>query len=114
MTTLTNPFEIARETLRLLATRRIPPTPDNYLTLYHEISGTTPSKEAFPDRQLRALAAALPKNTPEQLRLARQLEESVKASNWDDFRVHLAQFVSTLADCQKLAWAELITNLVRQ
>ena len=114
MTTLTNPFEIARETLRLLATRRIPPTPDNYLTLYHEISGTTPSKEAFPDRQLRALAAALPKNTPEQLRLARQLEESVKASNWDDFRVHLAQFVSTLADCQKLAWAELITNLIRQ
>ncbi len=114
MTTLTNPFQIARETLRLLATRRIPPTPDNYLTLYHEISGTTPSKEAFPDRQLRALAAALPKNTPEQLRLARQLEESVKASNWDDFRVHLAQFVSTLADCQKLAWAELITNLIRQ
>ena len=114
MTTLTNPFEIARETLRLLATRRIPPTPDNYLTLYHEISGTTPSKEAFPDRQLRALAAALPKHTPEQLRLARQLEESVKASNWDDFRVHLAQFVSTLADCQKLAWAELITNLIRQ
>jgi diguanylate cyclase len=40
MTTLTNPFEIARETLRLLAGRRIPPTPDNYLTLYHEIAGT--------------------------------------------------------------------------
>jgi diguanylate cyclase len=114
MTTLTNPFEIARETLRLLATRRIPPTPDNYLTLYHEISGTTPSKEAFPEKQLRALAAALPKNTPEQMRLARQLEESVKASNWDDFREHLAQFVSALADSQKLAWSELITNLVRQ
>ena len=114
MTTLTNPFEIARETLRLLATRRIPPTPDNYLTLYHEISGTKPSKEAFPEKQLRALAAALPKSTPEQLRLARQLEEAVKAANWDDFREYLAQFVNALAEAQKLAWSELISNLIRQ
>lgn len=114
MTTLTNPFEIARETLRLLATRRIPPTPDNYLTLYHEIAGTRPSKEAFPEKQLRTLAAALPKVTPEQLRLARQLDEAVKAANWDDFRDHLAQFVSALAESQKLAWSELISNLIRQ
>lgn len=113
MTTLTNPFEIARETLRLLATRRIPPTPDNYLTLYHQISGTSPSKDTFPEKQLRTLAAALPKNTPEQLRLARQLEEAVKASNWDDFRDHLAQFINTLAESQKLAWSELISNLIR-
>jgi diguanylate cyclase len=114
MTTLTNPFEIARETLRLLATRRIPPTPDNYLTLYHEISGTKPSKEAFPEKQLRTLAAALPKSTPDQMRLARQLEEAVKAANWDDFREHLAQFVNALAESQKLAWSELISNLIRQ
>lgn len=35
-----HPSEIARETLRQLAMRRVPPTPDNYRTLYHEISGT--------------------------------------------------------------------------
>ena len=114
MTTLTNPFEIARETLRLLATRRIPPTPDNYLTLYHEITGTKPAKEAFPEKQLRSLAAALPKSTPDQMRLARQLDEAVKTANWDSFSSHLAQFVSTLAEAQKLAWAELIGNLIRQ
>ena len=39
MSTLTNPFEIARETLKQLATRRVAPTPDNYLTLYNEIAG---------------------------------------------------------------------------
>lgn len=114
MTTLTNPFEIARETLRLLATRRIPPTPDNYLTLYHEISGTRPAQEAFPEKQLRSLAAALPKNSPDQLRLARHLDEAVKAANWDDYRERLTQFVSTLADAQKLAWSDLISNLIRQ
>jgi diguanylate cyclase len=114
MTTLTNPFEIARETLRLLATRRIPPTPDNYLTLYHEISGTKPTQDAFPEKQLRSLAAALPKGTPDQMRLARQLDDAVKAGNWDNFRTHLAQFVNTLAESQKLAWSELIGNLIRQ
>ncbi|HVY06624.1 MAG TPA: diguanylate cyclase [Burkholderiales bacterium] len=34
-----NPTDIARETLRELATRRIAPTPDNYRELYHRIAG---------------------------------------------------------------------------
>lgn len=34
-----NPSEIARETLRQLAIRRTPPTPDNYRALYDEIAG---------------------------------------------------------------------------
>lgn len=114
MTTLTNPFEIARETLRLLATRRIPPSPDNYLTLYHEIAGTKPTENSFPESQLRSLAAALPKASPDQLRLARQLDEAVKAANWDDFKKSLTDFISALAESQKLNWSELITDLLRQ
>lgn len=114
MTTLTNPFEIARETLRLLAVRRIPPTPDNYLTLYHEISGAKPAADPFPEKQLRSLASALPKTTPDQLRLARQLDEAVKSSNWEDYKSRLAEFVGTLAGVQKLAWSELIADLLKQ
>lgn len=115
MTTLNNPFEIARETLRLLASRRIAPTPDNYLTLYHEIAGTKPvANTVFPEQQLRSLAAALPKSSPDQMRLARQLDEAVKAANWDDYREHLANFIATLVESQKLAWSELITDLLRQ
>ncbi|HSG22183.1 MAG TPA: diguanylate cyclase [Azonexus sp.] len=114
MTTLTNPFEIARETLRLLAVRRIPPTPDNYLTLYQEITGAKPAAEPFPDKQLRSLAAALPKTTPDQLRLARQLDEAVKAANWEDYRNRLVEFIGTLAESQKLAWGDLVTDLLRQ
>lgn len=114
MSNLTNPSEIARETLRLLATRRVPPTPDNYLTIYHEIAGTTPNNNAFPEKQLRSLTAALPKGTPEQLRLARQLEEAVKNSNWESYQGHLADFCAALAETQKLAWAELINDLLRQ
>lgn len=36
-----NPIIIARETLRQLASLRIPPTPDNYHKLYDEISGNS-------------------------------------------------------------------------
>ena len=113
MSTLTNPFEIARETLRLLATRRIPPSPDNYQTLYHEIAGTKQLATSFPESELRSLAAALPKASPDQLRLARQLEEAVKAANWDDYKKHLSDFVAGLAESQKLAWSELIADLLR-
>lgn len=109
-----NPFDIARETLRLLATRRIAPTPDNYLTIYHEIAGSKPEPSGFPEPQLRSLAAALPKSTPDQLRLARQLDEAVKAGNWESYKNHLTEFVANLAESQKLAWADLIADLLRQ
>jgi len=114
MSTLTNPFEIARETLRLLAARRIPPSPDNYLTLYHEIAGTKPAGDSFPENQLRSLAAALPKSSPDQLRLARQLDEAVKLANWDDYKKYLSEFVAGLAESQKLGWSDLIADLLRQ
>lgn len=114
MTTLTNPSEIARETLRLLAMRRIPPTPDNYLTIYHEISGTKPAAEAFPEKPLRALSAALPRHTPDQLRLARQLEDALKASQWEDYKNALLGFIQNLTELQKLSWAPLISELIQQ
>lgn len=114
MSTLTNPFEIARETLKQLATRRVAPTPDNYQTLYNEIAGIKGSDGNFPEKQLRSLAAALPKTSPDQLRLARNLDEAVKAGNWDEYKNQLTTFVGNLAETQKLAWAELISDLLRQ
>lgn len=113
MATLNNPSEIARETLRQLAGRRMPPTPDNYRTLYCEISGLE-TDEAFPEKHLRSLATTLPKATPDQLRLARELEAAVKASDWDAYRDRLTEFVNSLAEAQKLEWSDLIGELIRQ
>ncbi len=121
MTTNKNPFEIARETLRLLAARRIAPTPDHYQTLYNEIAGVKTVVEApasagaaFPEKQLRALAAALPKEAPDQLRLARQLEEALRDGNWEDYKKYLTGFVEDLTNIQRLTWGELISDLLRQ
>lgn len=114
MTTLSNPFEIARETLRLLVTRRTPPTPENYRTLYHEISGTPQGHDEATGNLLRSLATALPKDSPDQLRLARRLDDAVKAGNWEDYQSHLVGYIAGLAEAQKLSWAELIADLLRQ
>ena len=114
MATLSNPSEIARETLRLLAVRRIPPTPDNYRTLYNEIAGTADDAEGFPEKSLRSLATALPRSSPDQLRLARALDTAIKNASWDDYRTSLVEFINALSANQKLAWSDLIGDLLRQ
>ena len=50
MAVLTNPTDLARETLKLLATRRIAPTPANYQRYYHEIAGTAARRESAEER----------------------------------------------------------------
>lgn len=110
MADLSSPSEIARETLRRLAMRRIQPTPENFRELYNEISGTV-TEDPFPERQLRQIAAGLPRATPEQLRLARQFEAGI--STWPEFR---QQITSVIASQEKeaLAWSPLIKDLFQQ
>src|ERR1700745_622480 len=75
------PSEIAREVLLRLAQRRLPPTPNNYLAIYQEISGTE-SETPFQEKPFKAIINALPRSSPEQLRLSRQLDDAVNAKSW--------------------------------
>src|SRR5262245_52213237 len=109
---LTQPSEIARETLRQLAMRRIPPTPDNYNTLYCEISGVQ-RKEDFPDKAMRQLVQALPRTTPEQTKFARAFEGAIADKSWDVLRQVLNDFVGKNAG-EPLAWAVLIRDMIAQ
>ena len=60
MPTFSNPTEIARETFRLLATRRIAPTPDNYRTVTTRVAGSSDVAESsFPAETLKALASRI-------------------------------------------------------
>ena len=63
------PFEIARETLKQLTTRKLVPTPANYKSIYNEIAGI-PSMEQFPAQELRADNRCIPavaKTSPKTL-----------------------------------------------
>lgn len=105
-------IEVARETLRRLATQKIPPTPGNYRTLYFEISGG-PSLADFPERELKALQAVLPRANAEQQRFARQFEAAVGKGNWDSVGAALAEFLAK-AGGEQSGWINLIRELLQQ
>lgn len=112
MAEITQPSEIARETLRRLATQRIPPTPDNYRTLYHEIAGTKQGEE-FPERNLKALAGRLPRATPDQSRFGQQLDAAIVAKDWAALTTALLAVLKAL-ESEPLDWSELIGDLLGQ
>jgi diguanylate cyclase len=112
MTKPTQPFEIARETLRRLAMNKTPPTPDNYRSIYHEITGSKIA-ETFPERSLKTLHAALPRDSAEQIRFARQLESAIAGANWDGVGAALNDLLAK-PGAEPLAWSSLIRELVQQ
>ena len=105
-----NPTEIARETFRLLAQRRVPPTPANFERLYHEVAGSSP-QEAFPARRLKTLAAGLPRDTPEAARTARRVEQCVAKGEWDAFAGLFTELCAG-EDREALQWGPVIRELV--
>lgn len=111
MAEFTQPSEIARETLRRLAVSKIPPTPDNYRTLYHEIAGTPPA-ESFPERSFKAIHAALPRATAEQTRFARQFDTAIASGQWDGIRNALTELLTKSGE--PLNWSGLIRDLMQQ
>lgn len=113
MATLSNPSEIARETLRQLALRRIAPTPDNYLKLYHEIAGTRSHEDAPPEAFLRKLSRRLPRDTAERQRLVRELEQALGAGQLKAAEGALDRYMDGLKTSGQPSWNELIANLLR-
>lgn len=114
MPTLSNPSEIARETLRQLALRRIAPTPDNYRKLYHEIAGTRGDENELPEAFVRKLARRLPRDSAERLRQLRQLEQALADGKPQVAEAALKQYIDGLRLADQPAWNELIATLLRQ
>lgn len=112
MADITQPSEIAREALKRLATRRIPPTPDNYRTLYHEIAGTAEGEE-FPERALKTLSGRLPRATPEQVRFGQQFDNAIAAKDWTTLQAAMLAVLKEL-EADPLDWAGLIGELLAQ
>ncbi len=114
MPTISNPSEIARETLRQLAMRRVAPTPDNYRKLYHEIAGTRPDDDALPEAFARKLAKRLPRDNAERQRNARQLDQALTDGKMKAAEAALERYLEGLKLGEQPAWNELIGTLLRQ
>lgn len=112
MTDTSQPSDVARETLRQLAMRRIAPTPDNYRALYHEIAGSV-ADEAFPERALKQIAIGLPRHNRESLRLAREFESAISQSEWPALRAVITEAFSRTEEVE-LNWGNLLRDLIAE
>ncbi|SFZ79217.1 GGDEF domain-containing protein [Chitinimonas taiwanensis] len=116
---LTNPTDLARETLKLLAARRIAPTPERYEEIYFEIAEGKPRQGGAGQALLAELLAALhalPKQTPELKRQIVQIEKAGVARDWSVIPPVLLQAIEAQGGQASLtrAWAELIRELINQ
>ena len=99
---LDNPTEVARETLRRLAMRRIAPTPDNYQTLYEEIVGVTNTQPAVSSSAATAASALsglvmdLNLHHPELSAPVEILNQAIRKSDWTQCRRQLGQITQQL------------------
>lgn len=90
------PQDIAREAVKLLAARRLPPTPDNFQAVYHEVAGTRPLRP-FPLEPLRKIGQQLPDDSPGQRRFRTQFNKAVTLHSWDDLEKVLVNSVNKSA-----------------
>ena len=102
---LANPTEVARETLRRLALRRIAPTPDNYQTLYEEIAGApgmaaTTAIAATAASALSGLVMDLSLHHPELAGPVDILDRAIRKGDWAQCRKQLSQIALQLKQRQ--------------
>ncbi|BAO80912.1 hypothetical protein SRAA_1058 [Serpentinimonas raichei] len=106
--TASTPQDIAREAVKRLTARKLPPTPENFQTYYHEVAGTRPLKP-FPLENLRQIAQALPDATPAQQRFKTQFGKAVSLHSWEDLEKALTQQIRSQAPTEAPATAPTVT-----
>jgi len=115
MTTPTSPSEIARETLKNLAARKIAPTPDNYARMYQEIGGQ-PVSTSGANKVLAEIAQRLVQESPKSAPIGQAMKQAMAANDWARCQTELQQYLlqSTGESKPALAWPLLIRDLFKQ
>ena len=108
-----NPPELARDTLKMLAARKIPPTPDNYARIYAEISGTRIEDQNGAEKVLRGVADRLAQN-PRSTAAGIALNKLVSAQDWEQCLREIEHILPKQHRETTQSWSSLIRDLLRQ
>ncbi len=104
------PLDIARETFKQLATRRIVPTPDNYERIYNELAGLQ-AKESLETAIKKALVK-LPHETSEQTKWVSAWNKLLSSQNWDALPDLLSDGMDLSVNFST-QWPDAIRNLLK-
>ena len=108
-----NPSELARETLKTLAQRKAPPTPDNYARIYAEISGISTEKNSGAEKVLCSIAERLVQ-TPKSAPAGIALRKVIGAGDWDQCLQEIEKVLPKQGGELIQSWSGLIRDLLRQ
>lgn len=112
---LTNPSEIARETLKTLALRKTPPTPVNYSKIYAEIGGLPVEENDGVLLILKSVAETLSKQSGKSALVGNSLRKSLSSKDWKSYLAELEKILPSTKEGQMVvSWAELIRDMLRQ
>ncbi len=114
MPILSNPSEIARETLKHLAAQRLTPTPDNYLRLYNEIAGISAPQENNLEQLLRRTLHQVQADSPATARELSGLERALAEHDWKGIEQGLASALRGRQEGIDVPWANLIRELLKE
>jgi diguanylate cyclase len=106
------PIDIARQALKQLALRKIPPTPDNFRSVYDEIAGTKSEDES--SGLVLALEKVLKdagKQRPKYLKLAKALTDAVGKHDWATAEKLLRELFPAGGTAN---WSSTVRTLVKQ
>src|SRR3989338_555812 len=110
---LSNPSELARETLRTMASRKVPPTPDNYARIYAEISGVSTGKNSGAEEVLRGIAER-PVQGPKSSPTGIALKKAIGTGDWEQCLQEIEKALPRQDGELIQSWWELIRDLLRQ
>ncbi|MDI1361314.1 GGDEF domain-containing protein [Methylotenera sp.] len=104
------PLDIARETFKQMALRRVVPSPDNYLLIYNEIAGITVKETA--ESAIRKALKQLPNETTEQSKWINRWDKLLKQENWADLPTLLNDSMDANVVLAK-QWPDAIRELIQ-
>jgi len=111
------PLQIARQTLMQLMQRKLPPTPDNFRSVYDDIAGTKSTDCTVQiglvfKKAVYSEGDQNPKSSP----LAHAIAPLIENQEWNELELLLTKLIlgNSAAEAAEVDWSQLIRNLLKQ
>ncbi|MDX8380188.1 MAG: diguanylate cyclase [Gallionella sp.] len=108
-----NPSKIARETLQMLAQRKLLPTPDNYTKIFNEVNGTPEKNSKGAEKVLRNIAEHFLKSDASAT-TGMALKKMLSDGKWELCYQEIEKNLLKQDDEVTQTWPALIRDLLRQ